>query len=100
MARTRKGDAFRRAYLRRNGHEPPRQATPTEVMLYLACNTWREFKFYREHETEMLEANRLMIRALAVTLVWKRNPDAPVSLSDVKAVEKDFMQRVKDDPPF
>lgn len=100
MPRTKKGEAYRRAYLRRHGKEPPADATPTEVMMYLACLTWREFRTYREHEPDMIEANRLMIRSLAVTLVWKRNPDAPVKLSEVKALEKDFMERVKNDPPF
>jgi hypothetical protein len=99
MPKTSNGAAYR-AYMRKHGHPPPAQATATETMLYIACLNYREHKFYREDEKDMHEANRLMIRALAVTLVWKRHPDEPVTLEEVKALEKDFMRRVKDDPPF
>lgn len=92
-----------RLYGNLNEYNAKRDATPTQTMLYLACVEYRSLKFYHISAPDIkqrLEPVRVMIRAMAVTLVWQAAPSEPLSLAKVKAVERDYIQRARDDPPF
>lgn len=89
-----------RQHLRKYGTMPDEQATTLEQIMYRACVSRRLNEFYREGDKDYQHMMRVMIRSFAVTLVWKQNPDSPVTVEQVKAMEKEFMRRAKDDPPF
>lgn len=96
--------AAERQYLRTHG-ELPHVATPSERMLYVCCVEYREYKYYgdpdRNEETRhRMVAMRIGIRAFALAVLWAKDPDNPVPESAVKALEREFMRRAKEDPPF
>lgn len=96
--------AAERQYLRTHG-ELPHVATPSERMLYICCVEYREFKYYgdpdrNEKTRDMMTAMRIGIRAFALAVLWARSPDEALAESAVKALEREFMRRAKDDPPF
>lgn len=89
-----------RQHLRMYGTHPDTQASNVEQMLYRVCVQYRLHKFYHETELDVIKMLRIMIRSFAVTLVWKMDPTQPVTEAVVKALERDFMRRAKEDPPF
>jgi hypothetical protein len=101
MKRTRSLTAEERKYLRQTGEMPGRDATDLEMMMYRTCVEMRLSEFYREDDKEARRLLRTMIRAMAVTLVWKKSQGQEIVLvEDVKAMEKEFMRRAREDPPF
>lgn len=100
MARNSKLTAAERKHLREFGTMPGRDATDLEMMMYRTCVEFRQSQFYRVDDLAARRLLRAMIRSFAVTLVWKQNVDQPVMMDQVKSMEREFMQRAKDDPPF
>lgn len=92
--------AGQRQFLRKYGTLPDAQATTLEQIMYRSAVHYRLLKFYHEDDVDGQRMMRVMLRAFAVTLVWKRNPEEPVTEAAVKELERDFLRRAKDDPPF
>lgn len=90
-----------RQHLRMYGTHPDTQASTIEQMLYRVCVQYRLTKFYHETEVDVIKMLRLMIRSFAVTVVWKKGHGKEIVLEeDVKALEREFLRRAKEDPPF